>query len=368
MTPTRSAAVLGVLVVCLAVSVGDGPERMSWPAAVVASLAAAAAVALSWWRPLLALVLALGTCVVLPWANGAMAGLQMVVALLVYQAVARGRTRVWPVAAAALVALTVNVGWTRYRNGEGLVDAATLQPLLLCALALGLATQARALARQRDAVLAAEELNRQVAVEAERRRIARDLHDVAAHHLSAIVVRNRLARRLGTPGDLEAAAGFTADTAQEALDAVRTVVQVLAEPDRPPLRPARDDLDEVVGRMRNAGLAVEQDIALDGVTLGPDVALAVVRIAQESLTNVLRHRGPGRAWLSVSAAEGRVAVTVEDDGPSLGEPGAPLPTGPTGQGLAGMRERATACGGRLEVGRSQRGGWRVSALLPAGRP
>lgn len=160
---SRLGILVGTFAICLVVSVGDGPGRMPWPVAVVASLAAAAAVWVSRRRPILALLVAAGTCVVLPATNSSMAGLQLVVALLVYRAVSVRSGPVWPVAALGLVALTVNVVWTRNLGGQPLADAATLQPLLLCVLALGLAVQARALAAQRDAVLAADELRRRAA-------------------------------------------------------------------------------------------------------------------------------------------------------------------------------------------------------------
>ncbi|CAA9448423.1 MAG: hypothetical protein AVDCRST_MAG66-4624, partial [uncultured Pseudonocardia sp.] len=97
-----------------------------------------------------------------------------------------------------------------------------------------------------------------------------------------------------------------------------------------------------------------------------EVAVAAVRIAGEALANVLHHRGPGLARLQVRRGPGALTVLVEDDGPGTWRPEAADPAWhePGHHGVVGMRERAQSCGGRLTIGPSVRGGWRVTAVLP----
>ena len=138
--------------------------------------------------------------------------------------------------------------------------------------------------------------DRECAVLSERQRIARDLHDVAAHHLSALVVQNRLALRISTADSLAEAADFSAQTAGEALDALRKVVGVLSNDSPLEPQPTLAELNPMFVRLAKAGLVVHRSTGADVAGLRRDVELAVVRITQEALTNVLRHRGPGQAW------------------------------------------------------------------------
>lgn len=216
-------------------------------------------------------------------------------------------------------------------------------------------------------LVALRDTDRRRVVSDERRRIARDLHDVAAHHLSAIVVRAKLADRVATPEALATAVRFTTTTAGDALDSMRHIVAVLATDEAAPLAPAPGlrDLDHDVDTMREAGLHVERSSALDE-DVPADIAVASVRIATEALANVLRHRGPGRAWLQVHRTPSTLVVVVDDDGPGTWRPESADPSWyrPGHHGLVGMRERAQACGGDLEISPSPRGGWRVAATLP----
>jgi signal transduction histidine kinase len=116
--------------------------------------------------------------------------------------------------------------------------------------------------------------------------------------------------------------------------------------------------------MRQAGLVVHADVTRSGES-PPAVNIAGIRIVQEALANVLRHRGPGPAWLSVTERKDHLEVIVEDDGdqPPNTDASPQLGTG-TGTGLLGMRERAEGCGGRLDIETSDVGGWRIRAVLP----
>lgn len=230
--------------------------------------------------------------------------------------------------------------------------------------------------RRTAASLAArnEELERlrQVAAEqataAERTRIARELHDVIAHHLTAVVVRGQAALRVA-PDDPQVGAetlAWVVETTREALTSTRQTVKVLRGDDPSLLQPlpGLGDLTEIVGRIRETGLAVDLDVADDLPRLDPQVELALLRISQEALTNVLRHARAALARVTIATVDGRgVELSVDDDGSGR------RPTGPPrGHGLVGMQERAVSCGGRLDVGRSPLGGWRVRALLPIRPP
>jgi signal transduction histidine kinase len=221
----------------------------------------------------------------------------------------------------------------------------------------------------------------QKVVAEERTRIARELHDVVAHHVSAIVIRAQAAERLG-PGRPEVAVealGWIADAGKEALTGMRHAVQVLRDADgnrsgglaprggdravELAPQPTLADLRGIVERLAPVGLDIEIALPDPLPTVDPQVELAAVRIAQEAVTNALRHAEARRAVVRVTEEAGQVVVAVDDDGrsgkaPALNAPGA------SGHGLRGMAERAAACGGRLDIARSHLGGWSVQATLP----
>jgi signal transduction histidine kinase len=236
--------------------------------------------------------------------------------------------------------------------------------------------------RRTAAALAARnaELERLRAVESaqvlaeERTRIARELHDVVAHHMSAIVIRAQAADRVATerPDVAVDAVRWIAATARDALQAVRQTVRVLRAPGGADgdvsgaLAPAPTlaDLPAMAARLAGAGLHVDVELPDDLPALDPQADLAAVRIAQESLTNVLRHARARRAVVTVEDRAGVVRIEVHDDGTTGQQP----PDRPRGHGLRGMAERAALCGGRVDIGASPLGGWRVRAELPAARP
>lgn len=346
--------------VAFAFSYGPGTLRMSLAPALVVAAVAAGAVWLSGHRPVPALIVVLALVAALPVARLTVEVLDLVIVLVVVRVITGSALPVAAVGAVCFAALTGNDVWQRVAFGRSFAEPSVLYPLLLTALAVGIGLQARRLRLQQAELVALRDRDRHRAVAEERRRIARDLHDVAASHLSALVVRNKLARRLDTPAALAEAADFTARTTAEALAAMRQVVHVLGgTPDVPPVpHPNLAELDRVVARMEAAGLTVHRSTLPVGA-LPNAVEIAVVRIAQEALSNVLRHRGPGDCWLAVERQNGQVQVRIEDDGP------APPTEHMSGFGLVGMHERAQFCGGRLDVGPSAHGGWAVTAVLPA---
>ncbi len=208
------------------------------------------------------------------------------------------------------------------------------------------------------------EADRAVAVE--RTRIARELHDDVAHHLTALVVRAQAAERIAgaRPEVAVESVSWVAETARSALTSMRRTVAVLREGEGPATlspNPSLGDLAAIVARVEQAGLDVRIEVGEALPPLEAQVQHAVVRVVQESLTNVLRHASARMAVVSVLPLEHGITVTVEDDGAGP-DPEHVRPGG--GHGLIGMRERATTCGGRFGIDRSALGGWRVRAWFP----
>ncbi|HEY6481131.1 MAG TPA: histidine kinase [Streptosporangiaceae bacterium] len=219
--------------------------------------------------------------------------------------------------------------------------------------------------RRRAAALAERnaDLQRQAeqAAAAERGRIARELHDIVAHHLSVIVLQAAGARASGRPA--EATLEKIENSGRQALAETRRLLGVLhdsAEEAALGPQPGIGELDALSASVRAAGLPVTLVIDGDPAALPAAVDLSVYRIVQEALTNVLRHAGPARADVLIGCAGEAVTIEVTDDGTL--DPARPVPPG--GHGLAGMRERAAIFGGELHAGPRPGGGFAVRARLP----
>ncbi|MEV5848963.1 sensor histidine kinase [Streptomyces sp. NPDC051985] len=205
------------------------------------------------------------------------------------------------------------------------------------------------------------------AVAEERGRIARELHDVVAHHMSVISVQAGLARFVfeSDPGKARGALGTIAGTSGEALEELRRMLQVLRDEDpqaaeRAPM-PTLERLAELVERVRSGGLSV--DLAVEGEPrpLPPGVELCAYRVVQEALTNVLKHAGHAHARVLLRYGAGELTVSVLDDGEGVNPDR--VRTG-AGHGLIGMRERAKLYGGTISVGPRPEGGFAVQLTLP----
>jgi signal transduction histidine kinase len=223
--------------------------------------------------------------------------------------------------------------------------------------------------RKQTAALAARSaaLERQAeqAAADERARIARELHDIVAHHLSVVVLHAAGARASGG-ADLQTLAEIE-QSGRQALTETRRLFGVLRDPDEETGRapqPGIGELPALAGSLRAAGLEVSLSIDGDHAALPPAVNVSAYRIVQEALTNVLKHAGQARAEVTVGCADGAVTIEVSDDGP--GSPVPPALTG--GQGLTGMRERVALFGGDLRAGPRPGGGFTVRARLPVGEP
>ncbi|MFI9327849.1 sensor histidine kinase [Kitasatospora sp. NPDC052868] len=210
----------------------------------------------------------------------------------------------------------------------------------------------------------------------ERTAIARELHDLVAHHVSSMVLRVGIARHV-IPATVDTRVTEVFDdlhsSGSEALADLRRLVAVLRDPDSvagagtasalvtPGALPTV--LESVLEGSRRTGLAVTADVDPALARLDAVRGLAVLRLAQEGLANAAKHAGPGTtAELTVRLADDdAVHLTLQDDG--AGRPG-PSDPGPSGHGLIGMRERVDLFGGRLDAGPTPRG-WRLTAALPA---
>ncbi|MBD0710365.1 MULTISPECIES: sensor histidine kinase [unclassified Streptomyces] len=213
---------------------------------------------------------------------------------------------------------------------------------------------------QRRAERAAAERRR---ADEERLRIARELHDVLAHSISVINVQAGVGLALLDSDPEQARSALTTIKAasKEALGEVRQVLDTLRAPGDAPRAPAPglDRLPELVEQAAATGLAVSVAASGPRTALPPGADLAAFRIVQEALTNVVRHSGSRTARVRIAYGSGRLELTVDDDGPATG-----TEAGGSGNGLAGMRERAAALGGTIEAGARPDGGFRVHVVLP----
>jgi signal transduction histidine kinase len=227
----------------------------------------------------------------------------------------------------------------------------------------------RAVARQERLVVELEKTRRQLAQHAllaERRRIARDVHDVVGHGLAAVMLQVTSARHvLRRDADAaEEALRSAEEVGRRSMQELRRTVTLLRSDDEAGVAapvPTATEIPALVDDARAGGLAVELHTRGDLSRIPSSVGLALYRIAQEALANAARHAPRARTTLGLELANGRVELLAETSGP--------VAAGPASErerpryGLIGMRERATALGGRLDAGPT-RDGWRVRCELP----
>ena len=263
--------------------------------------------------------------------------------------------------AAAVAAVALGLAGTAPAVGTGAGGPGPLERMLSAAAVFGLALLLGRVVRGRRDL--AEQRTLQ-AVRAERTRIARELHDVVAHHVGAMVIQAGAARRVldQRPDRAREALEDIERAGREALEAMPALLGALREEGEAEARePAvsLDRLDELVQRMRGLGLTVHVAVEGERRPLPPGVDLSAYRVVQEALTNAAKHAGPARVDVRVRHEADAVTVVVEDDGrgPADGFDG-------RGHGLLGMRERAALLGGALDAGARPGGGFRVEARFP----
>ncbi|MER7838231.1 sensor histidine kinase [Streptomyces sp. NPDC096040] len=388
-------------VVCLAalgITLGDvaqlrnnGHLGFGW--AFLIALAKGGAVVLALWRPIPAWWLSTGASLVgavvlhgllsrdpdveftWPWTSAGIIAQLLVLLLLAL----RVRTRM-SLEALVLTALVTYVL-------EGLWGGAHYQPTGILTIALstvvvmlGIALRGRREARAElghQATLTAEERARRTLLE-ERSRIARELHDVVAHHMSVISIQAQVAPHLveNPPDELRENLDGIRHNALEALTELRRVLGVLrsespdedapddAGPGPHSPQPTLDRLDTLVENTRAAGLTVTSRIVGERRPLPPGVELSAYRIVQEALSNVLRHAPGATARVEIEYMSYGLLVGVGNTRPTRPAPASPG----AGHGLLGMRERAAMLGGALTAERRPDGGYQVFARLPATTP
>jgi signal transduction histidine kinase len=233
-------------------------------------------------------------------------------------------------------------------------------------LGLGLRERYR---HAQEAIERAERLEREqsaataAAIEHERTRIARELHDIVSHSISVIAIQTQaVRRRLHDDQELEKddLAAVEA-TARQALAEMRRLFGVLrSDGERVALapQPGLGEIERLVDNVRSAGLDVELRLGGERAELSPGVDLAAYRIVQEGLTNALRHAQATRATVDVRYGDGELEVAVEDDGVG------PVAEADGGHGLVGIRERVALYSGTLSAGAGASGGFRLAARLP----
>ena len=317
--------------------------------AVVVAVFTAQWIMVVWLRADVALLIALYSLALhgrlrhLPWACAAMAGALSVAAVRVSAALFFGDALFF------------------------LVSAAT------ASVALGLVLRIRRAhllaLRERAVRLEIERDQRtELAAAAERARVAREMHDIIGHNLSVIIglADGGAYAAEVNPGRGKEALQLIAGTGRQALGEMRRMLGVLREDrDGPELnpQPGAADLDGLCERIRAAGPEVRYRTVGDTESLDPAAQLTVYRIAQEALTNSLKHAGTRtRADLRVEVTATLVRIGVQDTGPPDRSPPAPRPN-EDGHGLAGMRERVALYDGTVTAGPRPGGGWTVEALL-----
>lgn len=340
-TPRRSLDALGVLLVAVG------------PAALVARSRQPVGVLAAAIAPTL-------TYVTLGYPGGPVY-IAMIVAL--FSAVLAGRhVAAWAALTIGYVSflwLPVLAGNT---NGPGAAEIVGLAAWLLVlgtAAEVARARRDRAFERRRARLAEAQRLAGE-----ERMSIAHDVHDVVAHTISLINVQAGVALHLldREPEKARDALVAIRTASHEALGELRSIIGVLRREDEgAPLAPAPSltALDRLVERTLAAGLPVHLEVEGERGALPPGVDAAAFRIVQEALTNVVRHAGPASATVRVVYGDQDLVVEVDDDGQ-----GPPTRKSGEGRGLAGMRERVAALGGRLVAGPGPSGGFHVRAWLP----
>jgi signal transduction histidine kinase len=204
------------------------------------------------------------------------------------------------------------------------------------------------------------------AVQEERARIARELHDVVTHNVSMMTVQAGAARKVMDSAPDQAREALLAVEAggRAAMSELRHVMGLLTMPEAVDLapQPGLDQVAALAGRIRDTGVPVELVVSGTPVPLPPGVDLAAYRVVQEALTNTVKHAAGASVAITVDYRPGEVRVEVADTG------GVPSPAAASGngRGLMGLRERLAVYDGTLDAGPRGTGGYRVRAVIPVG--
>ncbi|WP_318202266.1 sensor histidine kinase [Streptomyces sp. SCL15-4] len=370
--------VLTVLVAVAASAVGTGGsgwhaprmDGVAWTALACAPLV----VRTRWPLPVVLVTLAVDLAHMARTPDFSLSPAASLVALYTLATRASRRTA-WAAGVTASLVITAVFAVTHAQSpfsGESLLRF----DLAIAATALGDVSRSRRLrlaqvearAERAERTREAEALRR---VTEERVRIARELHDVVAHHMTLVNAQAGVAHHLlRTDPDLAyQALAHIKDNSRTALDELRATVGLLRQPDDAPDSPAPipglADLDSLVATLRANGLPVKLERTGLARPAAPTTELTAYRIVQEALTNTHKHASAKRVEVTLDYGADTLRVTVTDDGlPGTGHDSGTGRGPGTGHGLIGMRERATAIGGTVTAGPRPEGGFRVHAELP----
>ncbi len=376
--PVAAAALVAGTVLGLALawaragSGGDRPAQFALLAVILGAALAARRVPLVAGGCCLATYAAYGG-----WGYDAAAGVELPLVLALFLVGLHGGPRVlwWLAVPTALVGAVRGAGMAEGSAAEQLTTAVVLAFLCSVPLWTGvvvgrLREDARRQRGRAERAARLADLERAAGVAQERARIARELHDSVAHHLSVMVVQAGAARRVLATDPAAAQQALEAIEAIEAagrrgLTTMPSLVRALRDRDgagAPAPQPSLARLDEMVAAVTAAGLPVGVRVDGDPRPLPPGVELSTYRVIQESLTNVLKHAGPARADVRIAYRDDALDVTVVDDGfgPARGDGVTTCP----GHGLLGMRERVHLFGGEFQAGGRPGGGFAVHARFP----
>lgn len=366
----RVIAVVGLVLVVVAAALAlfaaasgqGGPRLLLLVASVLVPLVLAARFPLWGWR--------------IAWLAGILVPLlphharldpgQIVVLLLLFGiAAARyGRPTSWAIWVITLVPLWVWVGGSDWRASLAATAALTLLCIAIDALSGWRRTHLDLLAQTERTQTEAEKR----AVLEERARIAREMHDVLAHHLSMIAVQTETApyRLQGLSNEVCTEFAVLNDAARAALTDTRALLGALHSEQRPERcpQPVLTDVPELVGAARRAGVAVELRMPARTDALRPVIASSAYRIVQEALSNAARHAPAAAVTVTVERHLDRLGLQVRNS--QLQTPPNTSVADGTGHGLAGMRERVALLEGTLAAGPADDGGYVVAAVLPTG--
>jgi signal transduction histidine kinase len=310
----------------------------------------------------------IGVVCLAQWAAGTLASGDAVVLLMLYSLGAWERRR-WVLGAAVVVAeVGVVLAVTRWAPpSHAWLSGLMVTGTVTAAWVLGVYVRTRRayLASMIERAETAErdrDSRARIAVDAERARMAREMHDIIAHSLSVMITLNDGAAAVTTSDEVRGAVTQASDVGRQALTEMHRLLGVLRRDGPPELapQPGSAQLSDLVAIVRSAGLSVELAVTGDLAGVAPTAELALYRIVQESLTNILKHaRNVARVTVEVARHGDLVSVRVRNDGdPAIADIAATA-----GHGLAGMRERAGLYGGQLTAGPVPGGGWLVSADL-----
>jgi signal transduction histidine kinase len=376
MLDTLGAAALAVALVGVRALEAHGLQRAGWLGYALAALAALLLAGRRRW-PLAVFAGTLALALVAIALASPTGAISVPVVIAIYTlAQVEPKRRAVLLSLLAALALALARGLLQYR---GWSDARTaVEPAIaLAALFLGwaLASHRAYIAEIQARAAQAEHTREEEAgrrVDAERLRIARELHDVLAHGIATINVQAGVAAHVlhEHPEHAAQALQTIKQTSRDALRELRGVLGILREADESEPReptPGLSQLERLIDATSHAGVPTQVTISGSRRTLPATVDLAAYRIVQESLTNVLRHAGPTSASVAIRFDAEEMTVSVDDDGRGgphqAREPGGQRPK-TAGHGIRGMRERAHALGGQLEAGPRSSGGFRVHARLP----